>query len=111
MTEAEDPQLDEDFIPAKFPGVSEIVALGAGVVPFFVSFNRSSSTTVNGEVVEASFFDPVAVGAGVVAALAALYGLVLLRKTMAAQRTLRIVAAVILLGLGGYQIVRGLGMI
>jgi len=102
---------DLDFVPAKFPAVSEIIAAIAGAVPFGFSLSSSSSETINGQVVEASYFDPVAVAGGAVAVLAALWSFVLLRKTMAAQKSIRLVAGLALVGLGAFQLARGLGYV
>ena len=84
-----------------------IGGLVAGVVPFFLSITTSSEKTVNGEIVEQSFMDYVALGGG---GLAIVFGAVALKAAMGSSPK-AMAPAVAALGLGVYQLLRGFGVL
>ncbi|MFT3711181.1 MAG: tetratricopeptide repeat protein [Archangium sp.] len=83
-----------------------IIALVAVSVPMVFSMASSSSRTVNGQVVEASYFDPVAVFAGAVGVLFA----ILLGAIGRGGRLGRWMMALILMAVGARHVMHGLGM-
>ncbi|MGD9099486.1 MAG: hypothetical protein PVF45_03330 [Anaerolineae bacterium] len=95
----------------RFLTQNDIIGLLAGIIPFFFSCSSSSSRTVNGRVVESSYFDLVAVVGGAIAALMALGILTQLSTTASEDRGKRIVLLVVMLALGGFQVLRGFGMV
>jgi len=117
---AQEPMLD-DLAPSdddlaalravKFPGFIEVAGLVAGGLPFALSMSELHEQYENGRRVAVSFRDWVAVGGGAAAALAGLVGLALLGRTVKSRRTPRLVLALILVGLGGFQLARGLGLV
>jgi hypothetical protein len=87
------------------PGIAGLVA---GALPFFFNFSTSNSQTINGQVVESSHFDFVAVPCGALALLlSVVVGLTALGKGKA--KRLPVAAGVLILGL--VQLVRGLGIV
>ena len=79
----------------------------AGLVPFFFHATTFSTTTVNGQVVEASYRDNVALACGAVALLCGIAAVAMARKSGGS----RIGMAVVVVLLGAYQIAHGLGAI
>jgi hypothetical protein len=98
-------------IPIRFPTLTEIGGALAGLAPFAIHFSTSSVATVNGRVVSSSYLDYVAIVGGALAALAGLATIRAIRRTIPAQRTARLVTILALLGLGAFQILRGVGLV
>ena len=91
------------LLPAAMFGV---LALGA---PFVLRFPKSSSSSINGQIVSASYFEPVAVAAGVLALLVGLYVVFqVLRKR--ARGVANVLAGVAAVAGGAYHLVDGLGV-
>ena len=89
----------------------ELVGLLAAIAPFFVSCSSSSTRTVNGRIVESSYFDLFAVVGGGIAVLVALGMLIQFGETAPEDKYKRIGVFVAMLALGGFQILRGFGTI
>ncbi len=90
---------------------NELVGLLAGIAPFFVSCSSSSTSTVNGRVVESSYFDLFAVVGGAIAVLVALSMLGQLGVTAPEDKAKRSGVFVLMIALGAFQILRGFGVI
>lgn len=84
-------------------GIAGLVAIG---VPMVLSMASSSTSTVNGVVVEANYFDPVAVFAGGAGVLLGL----LLGAIGKGPRLTRWISALIIMAIGGRHVVHGLGI-
>jgi len=80
----------------------------AGVVPFMIHVTSSSVVTHNGEIVESSYRDWVAIGGGAIALVCGAIAVVAARAAGGGSR-LALGALVVLLG--AYQVVRGFGWI
>ena len=93
--------------PVEFPDKSEIAGIVVAAAPFICSF--SSTSTVNGEVVSQTDF--VAIALGIVAILIALSTIRLWAQTPESELMKRRILFVVTLGLGAFQLVRGLGML
>ena len=89
----------------------EVAGLLAGIIPFFASCSSQSTRTVNGRVVESSYFDLVAVVGGTIAALMAVWVLTQLDTTAPEDKVKRLGVFVVMLALGAFQVLRGFGMI
>lgn len=87
------------------PAWPEIFGGIAAIVPFVIVVEKFS--VANGKLTSYSNI-PALVG-GVIALLCGIAGLVLLKKTIRANKLKRIVMAVLLVGVGGYQIARSQG--
>ena len=94
----------------KFPSKQEILALVLAVIPFFAHATSTSTRTVNGQVVESSYTDVVAIACGILAILVGLFSLQKLKETPDKDRLKRIGAIVGILLLGGFQTLRGFGV-
>jgi hypothetical protein len=101
----------DETIAKRFPGTNEVIGFLAGLLPFFVHLSTSETTTINGQVQSHRQSDFIAIGGGAIALLVSLWGFTLLKKTSAASRGRRLLANVILMGLGALQLVRGLGLL
>ncbi len=108
MTDTEIDQELEALRPL-LPMIGKI-GLGAAIIPFFLSFSSSSSQTVNGQVVEASHLDYVAVPGGAIAVLAGLVALAMGVK-VTTGRGKRLGLAGLVVGLGLFQLARGFGLV
>lgn len=84
-------------------GIAGLVAIA---IPLTFSMASSSSSTINGVVVEANYFDPVAVFAGGVGILLGL----LLGAIGKGPRLGRWIAALIIMAIGGRHVAHGLGI-
>jgi TPR repeat protein len=80
----------------------------AGAVPFMISSTETSSVTVNGKVTDFHYRDNVALAGGGLAAILGLFAVVLAIRNRGGA--VRILAAVGVLALGGFQIAKGLGV-
>lgn len=87
---------------AEFPSYPELIGLVTALIPFLVQLPE----LVNGFVI-----DWVALPGGVLTMALALWAGWLSRRTLAVFRYQRIAAAVVLFMLGGYHIVRGVGVL
>lgn len=90
---------------------NEIGGLIAGIIPFFLSVGGSSTRTVNGQVVSSSSFNLVAIAGGLIALVLGLGGLRLLSDHANGERNLHIAFAILVALLGGFQILRGIGLV
>lgn len=95
----------------KFPSRTEIIGGLVALAPFALTFNTSSSRTVNGVVVESAYMDYAALALGPVAILIGLFALRLLSRTAEEDRIKRIVTIVAIIGVGALHILRGLGIV
>ncbi len=98
------------------PHKLDYIGLGAGLVPFVLTFRQSRSESTSMTTIDASgkshttvkesakFFDPVALAGGIVALAIALVLLAQVRQVEPQKRALRAGLAVVILGLGGYQL-------
>lgn len=98
-------------IPSRVPSTIEIAGLVAAVVPFAVSMASTTMSTTNGEVTSFTYRDPIAIGGGIVAAACGLIALTMLGKTESSKRGLRILIALVLVGGGVFQALRGFGIV
>ncbi|MCB9735265.1 MAG: sel1 repeat family protein [Deltaproteobacteria bacterium] len=76
-----------------------------------LSISSSSTSVVDGRVVEATHTDVVAIVGGAVALLAGLALVVLAARRSSARGPVGVALAVICLGLGAYQLIGGLGLL
>jgi hypothetical protein len=92
-------------------GASGLLAGGAiaGLIPLFVHISESSTVMVNGEVVNATTRDYLALACGVVAALIGGIAAAGAVRSKAGGRALAIALAVV--ALGAYQIAHGFGVV
>lgn len=89
------------------PSKSTLIAGAiAGAVPFAISMANASYSTVNGEVVSATYRDWVAIGGG---AAAVICGLAAIAAFARATKLPLAAAGLAVVALGGYQIARGFG--
>lgn len=93
--------------PAVFPDKSEIAGIVAAALPFICNF--TTTTTVNGRVT--SYTDYAAIGLGIVAILIGLSTIRLWEKTPDSDLMKRRGLFVLILGLGAFQLARGLGLL
>ena len=104
-----------DTQPPDLPAQWEIAGLVAAFFPFICSFSSSTSSTrtVNGVIVEssASSTDFVAMGAGALACVLAIYSINALGSTPQVDRIKRIGLIVLIFGVGAYQLLRGFGAV
>jgi hypothetical protein len=98
-------------IGTRFPSTIEIAGVVIGLVPFVISSSSSSITTVNGHVTSFVYRDWASLSCGVVAALCGVITVLRLRRTDASARGKRLLAILALLGLGGFQVLRGVGLV
>ena len=94
-------------LPMEFPDKSEIAGIVAGAMPFICNFSTSSS--INGRVVSQT--DYVAIALGIVAIVIGLSTIRLWGQTPADILMKRRGLFVLILGLGAFQLVRGLGLL
>jgi hypothetical protein len=95
-----------------FPSPLDIGGLALAVLPFICSFGSSSTTTVNGQVVEESSIDLFDILGGGGAVLLGLYiAATLLSQTSEADRPKRIALIVGVILLGVYHVATGLDLI
>ncbi len=95
----------DDFVAASVPHALDYVGAIGALVPLFVSFSSSSTTTVNGEVVASRHQDYVALGGGSLALVCGLATLTLLGSTLSSDKPKRYLATAVLLLLGAHQVV------
>lgn len=93
--------------PAEFPDKSEIAGIVIAALPFICSF--STSSTVNGQLVSQT--DYVAVALGIIAILIGLSTMRLWSQTPSADLMKRRALFAVIIGLGAFQVVRGLGLL
>jgi hypothetical protein len=84
------------------------IAAVLAAIPFFLQTRSSSVVTRNGEVVEATTRDTVAIACGAAAALIALIALVL---AIRARARTQLAGAIAVLAFAGYQLARGFGVL
>jgi len=105
----------ESIPPPDLPAQWEIAGLVAAFFPFICSFSTSSTSTstVNGVVVESSSSstDFVAMGAGALACVLAVYSINALSSTPRIDRMKRIGLILLIGGVGLYQLLRGFGAV
>ncbi len=92
--------------PTEFPDKSEIAGIIAAAAPFICSFSTSSS--VNGVTVSST--DYVGIALGIVAVLIGLSTIRLWSTTAPEDLMKRRAATVVIIGLGAFQLARGLGL-
>ena len=86
-----------------------VLGLIAGLLPFMISMSSSSSTTVNGHITSFAYRDNIALAGGAVALLCGVLAAISERKP-SDVRTKRLLFAMAIIALGGFQIVRGFGV-
>ncbi|MBN9392569.1 MAG: hypothetical protein J0I20_31330 [Chloroflexi bacterium] len=89
---------------------NDIVGLVAGILPFFLFIGGSTTQTVNGQVVNQSSLNLVALIGGAIAIIMAFIGF----RTMSERegnRSLYLGLFVVLALLGAYQVARGIGLV
>lgn len=96
--------------PASLPDRSEIAAFVIGVVPFVCNFSTSTTTTVNGRVTSHQETDFIALAAGALVVLLAVGSFRLLGRTPNEDRIKRYGIIAVLIALGVFQVLRGLGV-
>lgn len=101
---------DDEPIGRGFPGGLIIAGAALAVIGLVVHMESSSVRWADGKLVEASFKDPVAIGAGLGALVVAAVALLTFRAVRPAQRTLHVVAAIAIAAVGGYHAARGFGL-
>ncbi|MCB9450013.1 MAG: hypothetical protein H6672_01150 [Anaerolineaceae bacterium] len=94
----------------RFPATSEWIAAVLALAPFICNMTTVSYSTSNGRVTAFSYSDMAAIILGGLAVIAALSNLRLLSQTAPDQKIIRIVVVIVLVGVGVFQIMRGLGM-
>ena len=94
-----------------FWSVIEIVGIIAVIAPFAITMSSSSMSTVNGRITQFVYRDWLAVGGGALGALCGLGAATRFGGTMRSKRPLRAAIVLGLLGLGTFQILRGLGVV
>ena len=87
--------------------VTLIAGAIAGAVPFVVSMASYSARWENGAVVESTYRDWIAVGGGGAAIVCGIAAIAVFAR---AKETPKLLAAIAIVALGGYQIARGLGV-
>jgi len=95
---------------APFWSFFEIVGVVAALAPFAIRMSSSSLETVNGHVTHFVYRDWLAAIGGAIAIACGLGAAARFRSTLPARRALRAVVVLALLGLGAFQLVRGLGL-
>jgi hypothetical protein len=107
-----DAKMDDDLEMPRSgsPWIAEIIGVMAGLVPFFIHFSTSETVAINGEILYLRHTDVVALGGGFLALAMTLVAFVALKKTEAAARTKRLIAAVALAILSVVQLARGSGV-
>lgn len=93
------------------PDRNEIIAFVLGIVPFVCNFSTSTTTTRNGQVTSHQETDFIALAAGAIVMLMAAASFRLLGRTANEDRIKRIGIIVVLVALGAFQILRGLGVL
>lgn len=94
-----------------FPTRQEIIGIVVALLPFVLFFGTSSSTTVNGVVVESSRLNYAAIILGPIAAIIGLRVAMFARTALEADRIKHYAAAAAIIILGVFQTLRGLGVI
>ena len=103
--------IDDDPIATQGPlGPAAIVGLVAGAVPFFIHLGTSSTVVVNGEVVESTSTDYVALGGGGVAIIAGIAA-ILTAKNAGANKPKAMMVGAGVIALGVFQLLRGAGIL
>ena len=97
--------------PIEFPDKSEIAGIVIGALPFICNLSTTSSTSVNGRLTSFQQIDYVAIALGIVAILIALSTYRLWSQTAPEDLMKRRAATFVILGLGVFQLVRGLGLL
>jgi hypothetical protein len=87
-----------------------VIGLVASLVPFVMSSSTSSSVTINGQVVESTYRDNIAIAGGAVALVCGVLAAVAERKP-SVVRSKRLAMAVGVILLGAYQLARGFGAV
>lgn len=83
-----------------------VIGGAAALLPFVIHASSSSVTTVNGVVTEASYRDNVALACGVVAIVTGVIAAALARRPGMRPQ---LVGALVIIALGVWQILRGIG--
>jgi hypothetical protein len=105
--------LDPDLRPRKPKvHVADVAGLLCGAVPFALSYSKTTSSYASTDgggleigTITRSHMDYVALGGGGVAVLCAIIGLAMISRM--GSRPLRLGIFIVLLALGGFQIIRG----
>ena len=97
-------------IYTSFPDKSEIAGIVIAALPFLCSFSTTSSSSINGQVTSFQQTDFVAIGAGIIAILIGLSTTRLWSQTSPDDLMKRRIVSVVILALGAFQVLRGLGI-
>lgn len=97
--------------PERFPNHLEIAGLALAFILFICNFTTTSTTTVNGRVVEQTKINYVALGLGPLTILAGLALLWMLRQIPQEDRLKHLGVMVVIIGLGGVNVARGIGAV
>lgn len=89
----------------------ELLGAIAAALPFFVHYTTSSTHTVNGEVVEATTRNWVALGGGAIAVLVGALALIAARSTPAETRRKRHMIGLAIVAVGLFQLVIRSGLL
>ena len=91
--------------------LTTIIGFIAGLVPFFFRVVTSSSTTINGKT-SVSYFDYAALAGGALAIIMGIVSIVtVLRTRKDGLATTPLALAVLCILLGGFQLLRGFGVV
>jgi hypothetical protein len=104
----------ESFEPhgrVRFPANSEWAAAVLALAPFICNMTTYSYSTSNGRVTDFSYTDIAAIVLGALAVMVSLSNLRLLGQTAPEQKAIRIAAVVVLVAVGVFQVLRGLGVL
>ncbi len=105
------PPLDDDLDVTRrgFPSPVLIAGAAVGLVGFVVAIEKASWSSVDGRIVDATYRNWGALGAGIAAIGLAALALATWRSIRMRSRIAHVVAAFAVIGLGGVQVARGLG--
>lgn len=97
--------------PIEFPDKSEIAGIVVGALPFICNFSTTSSSSVNGRITSFQQIDYAAIALGIIAILIALSTIRLWSQTPPDILMKRRGLFAVILALGAFQLVRGLGIL